>query len=205
MEQKQNAILSLLESKDVDELTAMEMALVTQEMTLEAYNAQRAMIKASRTILTSDEPELKPNPAIREGLRRELDKRKTSQNKSLVWLNHRIPTYQAVAATLVLVCCTYLLLRANPRIVYVEKEVVKSQRVVDTLTVLETRYDTVITQVKIGTTPPKQETTSPTIAVGMVEIDDIPTKGIPAVSEIENSFGNTTINAEDVEQFRVSM
>lgn len=94
-------ILELLETKNFDELTAEERAAVFNEMNKADYKEQRMMILASLILAKKEKAEMVPNPKILIDAQKRLSKKKNG-GLGLVIFTHKLPTWLAVAACLLL-------------------------------------------------------------------------------------------------------
>lgn len=92
-------ILELLETKNFEELTSEERVTVFNEMSETDYKEQRMMILASRILAKKEKAEIVPNPKILINARERLSKKKSG---GLVIFTHKLPTWVAVAACLLI-------------------------------------------------------------------------------------------------------
>ena len=92
-------VLELMETKDFGELTAEEQAAVLNQMTEAEYSSERKLILSALALVKDEKPLLVPSPQILSMAREKLSQQKGG---GFFLLQHKIPTWAAVAACLLL-------------------------------------------------------------------------------------------------------
>ena len=131
-------VLELMETKDFGVLTAAEQSAVLNEMTEAEYLAERKLMISAMALAKDEKPKLIPNPQILMMAKEKLPKKKAG---ALLFFQHKVPTWAAVAACLLLFFGIHksgILNESNP----------------ETSVITETIHDTVFTEKIIVEQPP---------------------------------------------------
>ncbi|UKN03731.1 hypothetical protein K6119_09530 [Paracrocinitomix mangrovi] len=97
-------LLTLLETKNFEQLTNDERLLVLSEMTAEEYLEQRKIILATKSLAAQERKTLQANPSILLAAQNKFNTNQKAVKKGgllLLW-QHKIPSWAAVAACILL-------------------------------------------------------------------------------------------------------
>jgi hypothetical protein len=211
MKDLEHNIQELIESKNYETLTPEEVQMIGNLYTEEEYRDMRDTVlqfqEAFATAAT-----IVPQAKSIAILNSKLEETGQEDNAPSLFMRifaYRIPLYQPVAASLLLLM-GYFIFSNNTKPDIASNPSPKTKDVVTTRTVRDTVYISkpeIITQIKnvyVQAEPTKESKPSNTQF-----IDDgqqfIPKVSIPSTDEIVSSYGNTSINEDLTEQFKVRM
>lgn len=186
------------EDYSFDQLSEDKQKIVLNTISEEEYNDWHDMLMHARTFLKEEQNELNPDPSIFKSLENRV-KKKTPL--VAMWTGH-IPLYKAAAACLLVGIGSYILLgKEEVKTVVVEKEIPVMEVIHDTITQeIETVKYVVDKQAQ-----PKVEQAISTPYETPLNYSQIEVKEAPEMKEISSSFGNTFVNVDALEQFKVKI
>jgi|GEM_PF-2475846 len=200
----EDQIITWIETKDFDQLSLSEQQTVLQSMTEEEYHTHR------RIILSMETEALAPDPEILVSLKQEIHNRKPKTVPFWVVIQGlmawRIPAYQPA---FVMVIVLLLVWWSRPEVVIQDPI---TQIVHDTIIHEVTREMPVEVPVekvvRVVEYVPVETTTQLIVSTDISDqLDDgIDAPAVmPQLDDIVNSFGNTSVDAAALNQFRVGM
>ncbi|MFT4598943.1 MAG: hypothetical protein ACJAR8_000204 [Bacteroidia bacterium] len=211
MKDLEHNIQELIESKNYETLTPEEVQMIGNLYTEEEYRDMRDTVlqfqEAFATAAT-----IVPQAKSIAILNSKLEETGQEDNAPSLFMRifaYRIPLYQPVAASLLLLM-GYFIFSNNTKPDIASNPSPKTKDVVTTRTVRDTVYISkpeIITQIKnvyVQAEPTKESKPSNTQFVEDGQ-QFIPKVSIPSTDEIVSSYGNTSINEDLTEQFKVRM
>jgi hypothetical protein len=211
MKDLEHNIQELIESKNYETLTPEEVQMIGNLYTEEEYRDMRDTVlqfqEAFATAAT-----IVPQAKSIAILNSKLEETGQEDNAPSLFMRifaYRIPLYQPVAASLLLLM-GYFIFSNNTKPDIASNPSPKTKNVVTTRTVRDTVYISkpeIITQIKnvyVQAEPTKESKPSNTQFVEDGQ-QFIPKVSIPSTDEIVSSYGNTSINEDLTEQFKVRM
>lgn len=210
MIQENQQILHLIETKNFEDLSRSEQEMVLAHMSQDAYEQQRSLVARSSGLFESESHAVTPDPETLHQLRMAMaEKRERDSAPSwfMALLTIRIPIYQAGMAALVLFFAGYFFWPAKhpsntsgPQIVY--------QTVHDTIELIkEIPIEQIIEKpVKVIEYIERPAPTNRLLAVtDQVSNGIVPPANPPEMAAVQHSFGNTSLNKQALERFRVGL
>ena len=196
-----NDINEWAENFAFDQLSSDKRAMVISEMSEEEYMELYDTLSSVKGFLVAEQADLEPDESSFKILKERIDEK----NKP-TFFAFKIPAYQAVAACFLMMLGTYILSgNEEPQTVVVEKEVPIYEVVRDTV-FREVPIVEYVTKTIVKNVAPAAKTTS--ITTSHVPEQDYSLRQevrIPNMNDISKSFGNTAVNAESLEKFKVRM
>lgn len=185
------------------QLDSDKQATVLAEMSIEQYDELHQTIKVFAGFLHDESQDLEPN----KGSLATLQKAQSDSKKPVGILAIRIPAYQAVAACFLVFMTMFLLQnRGDKTPLVVEKEVPVFEVIRDTIyrevPVIEYITRTIVKEV------PVVEERNELIVTSYIPEEDYSLSQpveVPSMEDISKSFGNTVVDAEILERFKVGM
>ena len=206
MSEIQDRIEELMLQKSFDALTPAEQEMVLSVMTDSEFDAQRNVLLESALLFRNEGAQLVPDPNVLFSLR---EAHAAKRNSALVGLwaflvGFRIPVYQVgIAGVLLFIALWSVRTTEENTPAYLERIVY--QPVIDTIQVIkevmvEVPVERIVTIVEYRDAP---------IAAAMASFENIengitPVSSPPNIDAVTRSFGNTTVNNDELEQFRVT-
>ncbi|PCJ66003.1 MAG: hypothetical protein COA58_07955 [Bacteroidetes bacterium] len=209
MKDIEHKIQELVESLDFDKLSNYQREIVLAKYSEEDYRQMRKTYTGYAQIFKEEERYMSPSLESLDALRNRFDIN-DSEEKPVSYLAqffaYRLPVYQAVLGVMALLVGFWFIRGVDSsRIEYVEKEVI----------VYETKRDTLwvetVKEVPVHTVVYVKDKSKDREKLNVVEYQTIENPSfiqkskVPKVSDISNSFGNTTVQSDEMQQFRVSM
>jgi hypothetical protein len=200
-----NDINEWAENFAFDQLNSDKRAMVISEMSEEEYMELYDTLSSIKGFLVAEQADLEPDESSFEILKERLDEKKKPVFLAGIFAL-RIPAYQAVAACFLMMLCTYFLFgNKETQTVVVEKEVPIYEMVRDTV-FREVPVVEYVTKTIVKNAAPAAKTTSITTThIPDMDYSMRQEVRIPNMSDISKSFGNTAVNAESLEKFKVRM
>lgn len=205
MEEMEIRINELMLEKDIEALRPAEQEMVLAHMSEAEYSARRAVLLESQAMFAADAAHIVPDPNLLFSLR-EAQRRSTNKRGVLAaLLLYRIPAYQ-VGLAAVLLLFFWFGLRSTPEptptptvaeVIYqsvhdtieVVKEVVVEVPVERIVTVVQYKEPPLLAAVALSSDAMQNGITPPAAA--------------PDIDAVVRSFGNSSVDPEQLEQFRV--
>ncbi len=197
-------IQELVETKDFNELAPVEKEIVYTQYTEEEYTQMRMTVVQYTSLFEHEAEHVQPRLETIHSLRQQLIAKPTKQAKIVKLLTYQLPVYKAAAIAAVMLFGLYLLLpNKSTEIHYVTEKVPVYQTVIDTVFVerepeVKTVYLTQYKQaspIKLDELP--ENVTNENVVMQKAEL--------PQKSEVEKSFGNSSLNKTDLDQFWAGM
>lgn len=201
-------IFELVEQKPFDKLSNAEREMVLSVLSETEYNAQHQLAKEAPRMLNANKEMLTPDLAIKQDL---LAKIKT-QNKpqwSWNWLTFQLPVYQPAMAFTILLLGWLFWFKPSPNVQYIEKERIVYQPRIDTVELVK---EIPVIQTKEVIRYIDREVEVPTKSVAInAELQDNLAIGAyapeekPSLENLSNSLGNSSIEQQQLAQFRTGL
>jgi len=200
-----NDINEWAENFAFDQLSSDKRAMVISEMSEEEYMELYDTLSSVKGFLVAEQADLEPDESSIKILKERIDEKNKPTFLAGIFA-FKIPAYQAVAACFLMMLGTYFLSgNEEPQTVVVEKEVPIYEVVRDTV-FREVPIVEYVTKTIVKNVAPAAKTTS--ITTSHVPEQDYSLRQevrIPNMNDISKSFGNTAVNAESLEKFKVRM
>lgn len=204
-------INELLEAKCFEELNAIEREMVLSEIDEEDYTKRYEILLAAQEALTEDKELIVPDEAILSSLKRQLHEQQKQPKKTWPLLGRgiRVSIYKSAAAVLLAILGSYFVFgKTDTKIEYVVQEKVVEKKVYDTVyneKIVEVPVERIVRVVAYKTPVSRSVSHSSEPYFKVEELQRTHRSATVELDELNNSYGNSKINEEDLEQFRVSL
>ncbi len=202
MNEKEIHIHEWAETRSFQDLNATEMSSVLEFMQADDYDALYRLNHQVSAELASDVKNHIPHVSSLDALKNRLQER--SNPKPVIW-RMKLPMYWTAAACLLVFLTSFFLFSGKeiPEAITYEKTII--QKVYDTLYVDRPVLTEVVKQVYVtvdhSPERPKLETSFVPVDAEFVKV----VAPAPSAEGVAKSFGNSAVNADMLEQFKVQM
>ncbi len=203
-------INELLEQKTFEELSAVEQEIVLSQMSRDDYMERYELLRQFDQFLDQDRAFVAPDPKILKSLKQRLESKENSKSpKTLIYLPAKVSIYKSAAAVLLAILGSYFLFgRSVTKVEYLVQEKIVERKVYDTIykeQIREVPIEKVVRVVEYKPSPDLQPMGQDQVHFTIGKLDDRTPNEPIELNDLNGSYGNSKIQEDDLEQFRVSM